>query len=56
MKFEKIKVPCGVPNLDWFKNLELPTFRTAKVVGLEIRDCSSIIYTNDKGQEINVAR
>ena len=56
MKFEKIKVPCGVPNLDWFKNLELPTFRTAKVVGLEIRDCSSIIYTNDRGQEINVAR
>ena len=56
MKFEKINVPCGVPNLDWFKNLELPKFRTANVVGLEIRDCSSIIYTNDKGQEINVAR
>jgi len=56
MKFEKINVPCGVPNLDWFKNLELPKFRTANVIGLEIRDCSSIIYTNDKGQEINVAR
>jgi hypothetical protein len=56
MKFEKINVPCGVPNLDWFKDLELPNFRTAYVVGLEIRDCSSIIYTNDRGQEINVAR
>jgi hypothetical protein len=56
MKFENISVPCGVPNLDWFKNLELPKFRTANVVGLEIRDCSSIIYTNDRGQEINVAR
>jgi len=56
MKFEKISVPCGVPNLDWFSGLELPKFRTANVVGLEIRDCSSIIYTNDKGQEINVAR
>ena len=56
MKFENISVPCGVPKLDWFKNLELPKFRTANVVGLEIRDCSSIIYTNDKGQEINVAR
>jgi len=56
MKFEKISVPCGVPNLDWFNNLELPKFRTANVVGLEVRDCSSIIYTNDKGQEINVAR
>ena len=56
MKFEKMSVPCGVPKLDWFKNLELPKFRTANVVGLEIRDCSSIIYTNDKGQEINVAR
>jgi hypothetical protein len=56
MKFENISVPCGVPKLDWFKNLELPKFRTANVIGLEIRDCSSIIYTNDKGQEINVAR
>jgi hypothetical protein len=56
MKFKKINVPCGVPNLDWFKNLELPTFRTANVIGIEIRDCSSIIYTNDNGQEINVAR
>jgi hypothetical protein len=56
MKFEKINVPCGVPNLDWFKNLELPKFRTANVIGIEIRDCSSIIYTNDRGQEINVAR
>ena len=56
MKFEKINVPCGVPNLDWFKNLELPEFRTANVIGLEIRDCSSVIYTNDRGQEINVAR
>jgi hypothetical protein len=56
MKFQKISVPCGVPKLDWFKNLELPKFRTANVIGLEIRECSSIIYTNDKGQEINVAR
>lgn len=56
MKFQKISVPCGVPNLDWFKNLELPKFRTANVIGLEIRDCSYIIYTNDRGQEINVAR
>ena len=56
MKFQKISVPCGVPNLDWFKNLELPKFRTANVIGLEIRDCSYIIYTNDQGQEINVAR
>jgi hypothetical protein len=56
MKFQKISVPCGVPNLDWFKNLELPKFRTANVIGLEIRECSSILYTNDKGQEINVSR
>jgi hypothetical protein len=56
MKFQKLNVPCGIPNLNWFSDLELPTFRTAEVVGLEIRDCSSIIYTNDKGQEINVAR
>lgn len=56
MKFQKISVPCGVPNLEWFENLELPEFRTANVIGLEIRDCSSVIYTNDRGQEINVAR
>lgn len=56
MKFEKISVPCGVPNLDWFKDFELPNFRTANVLGLEIRDCSSINYLNDNGQEVNVAR
>ena len=56
MKFQKISVPCGVPNLEWFENLELPEFRTVNVIGLEIRDCSSVIYTNDRGQEINVAR
>ena len=56
MKFQKISVPCGVPNLDWFRNFELPKFRTANVIGLEIRECSSILYTNDKGQEINVSR
>jgi hypothetical protein len=56
MKFQKISVPCGVPKLDWFKDFELPKFRTANVIGLEIRECSSILYTNDKGQEINVAR
>ena len=56
MKFEKISVPCGVPNLGWYKNLELPEFQTANVLGLEIRDCSSIIYTNSQGQEINVVR
>ena len=42
--------------MNWFNDLELPKFRTANVVGLEIRECSSIIYTNDRGQEINVAR
>lgn len=56
MNFFKMNIPCDVPQLDWFKDLELPKFRTADVVGLEIRDCSSIIYTNDKGQEVNVAR
>lgn len=56
MNFFKMNIPCDVPQLDWFKDLKLPKFRTADVVGLEIRDCSSVIYTNDKGQEVNVAR
>jgi hypothetical protein len=56
MKFQKISVPCGVPDLNWFNDFELPKFRTANVIGLEIRDCSSIIYTNAGGQEVNVAR
>ena len=51
-----MNIPCDVPQLDWFKDLKLPKFRTADVVGLEIRDCSSIIYINSEGQEINVAR
>ena len=45
-------------NLDiaWFDNFDLPNFRTAEVVGFEIRSCDSIIYTNSNDQVVNVAR
>lgn len=54
--YKEIEIPCGVPNLEWFSNFKLPQFRTAKVIGIQVRDCDSIIYTNDQGQEVNIAR
>lgn len=55
MKFQQINTDTNL-NLSWFDDFELPKFRTAEVLGLEIRDCDSIIYTNDDGQVVNVAR
>ena len=54
--YKKIEVPCDVPDLSWFSNFKFPNFKTANVIGLEIRDCDSVNYKNDKGQENNVAR
>ena len=54
--YEKIEIPCGTPKVEWFNNFKLPKFRTAKVIGIQVRDCDSIIYTNDQGQEVNIAR
>lgn len=44
------------PKLEWFDNLEFPVFRTIRFLGLEIRHVDSIIYVNDKGQIVNLAR
>lgn len=55
MKFQQINGSFSL-DLSWFDEFQLPQFRTADILGFEIRDCDSIIYTNDKGQIINVAR
>lgn len=44
------------PQVDWYSNLKLPSFRSVTVKGLELRDVDSIIYVNDKGQIVNLAR
>jgi hypothetical protein len=54
--YKKLQTPSDVPNLEWFSEFKYPKFQTAQVVGLEIRDCNSILYKNGKGQENNVAR
>jgi len=55
MKFQQVNSSTNL-DLSWFDDFQLPKFRTASVVGFEIRDCDSITYTNDKGQVINIAR
>lgn len=54
--YEQIDIPCGIPQVEWFSNFKLPKFKTAKVIGIQVRDCDSIIYTNEQGQEVNIAR
>ena len=47
---------CDTPELEWFEHLEIPTFRTVEVIGFQIREVDGIIYVNDDGQVINLAR
>jgi hypothetical protein len=44
------------PQVEWFTALEFPVFRTVRCIRLEIRDVDSIIYVNEKGQIVNLAR
>tara|TARA_B100001173_G_scaffold282345_1_gene267165 strand:+ start:202 stop:1182 length:981 start_codon:yes stop_codon:yes gene_type:complete len=57
MKFFQIstEIPSNL-DVSWFDNFELPDFKTADVIGFEIRACDSIIYTNENGQVVNIAR
>lgn len=45
-----------VPQTEWYSELKFPKFRTVTVLRLEVRDVNSIIYVNDKGQIVNLAR
>jgi len=57
MKFFEINtdIPSNL-DVSWFKDFEVPKFKTANVLGFEIRPCDSIIYTNEKGEVVNIAR
>ena len=48
--------PRFTPKLEWFAALVFPVFRTVRCVRLELRDVDSIIYVNEKGQIVNLAR
>lgn len=54
-KFYPIKSQF-TPQLEWFSALKFPVFRTVRCIRLEIRDVDSIIYCNEKGQIVNLAR
>ena len=55
LKYEKI-IPGQTPNLDWYKNLELPEGRTYRVTERIICALDSVNTTNSAGQEGNVVR
>jgi hypothetical protein len=54
--FIKFNFKCDTPQLEWYSDLKLPTFRTVDVIGLEIMNVSDIKYLNDDGQVVNLAR
>jgi hypothetical protein len=54
-KFYPIKTKF-TPKVEWYSELQLPEFRTVDVVRLEVRDVDSIVYVNEKGQTVNLAR
>jgi hypothetical protein len=44
------------PQIEWYSELKLPQFRTVNVLRLEARNVDSVIYVNDNGQIVNLAR
>ena len=54
--FIKHNFQCDTPQLEWYRDLVIPTFRTVDVIGLEIMNTNDIIYLNDDGQVVNLAR
>jgi len=54
-KFYPLKTKF-TPKVEWYSELKLPKFRTVDVVQLEVRDVDSIVYINEKGQTVNLAR
>ena len=44
------------PQVSWYSELVFPAYRTVEVLGLESRQTDSVIYVNDKGQIVNLAR
>ena len=54
--FIKHNFKCDTPQLEWYRDLVIPTFRTVDVIGLEIMNTNDITYLNDDGQVVNLAR
>ena len=56
--FIEFNFRCDKPEVEWFNHIlrQLPTYRTVDVIGLELRKVDSIIYLNDDGQVVNLAR
>lgn len=44
------------PQVSWYSGLVFDEYCTVRVLGLESRETDSIIYVNDKGQIVNLAR
>ena len=56
MKFHQFNPPCDEINAALFKNVQIPKYRTADVVGIKELDVDSINFKNLNGQIINLAR
>jgi len=50
------KSPCDVPDISWWDNLELPSYKNAEVIGLFIKNVKDIKCKNSLGQIYNTGR
>ena len=55
-KYRRMPTENSCPKADWFKDLELPTGRTFKCIGREVRPLDHVERENDNGQVYNIAR
>ena len=54
--FRKLPTASSCPDVDWFKDLPLPTGRTFVCIGREKIELDQIERTNAEGQVVNIAR
>ena len=47
---------CDIPNISWWDDLEFPSYKNAKVVGLVIKNVKDIKCKNNLGQVYNTGR
>ena len=50
------KSPCDVPDISWWDDLELPSYKNAEVIGLFIKNVKDIKCKNSLGQINNTGR
>jgi hypothetical protein len=56
MTFKSFNPPCDTLDISWYKNFPNPQYRTVDVRGIKVLKTEDILFKNNLGQIINLAR